>query len=63
MRTGFSDSNGKRSLGICLDDLASELSSRSVEIRNAVKASGFGRHNIAKDFVPARSRDPTIKRG
>jgi hypothetical protein len=63
MRTGFSDSNGKKSLGICLDDLVSHLSSSSVEIRNAVKTSGFGRHNIAKDFVPVTSTDPAIKRG
>ena len=63
MRTGFSDSNGKSSFSICLDDLTPHLSNSSVIIRNAVKTSGFGRHNVAKDFVPAKSRDPTIRRG
>ena len=63
MRSGFTDSNGKKSLGLCLDDLASHLSSTSLDIRNALKASGFGRHNIAKDFVPMNSSNPTIKRG
>ena len=63
MRSGFTDSNGKKSLGICLDDLATHLSTSSLDIRNAVKASGFGRHNIAKDFVPITSTNPTIKRG
>ena len=52
----------KKSSGVCLDDLASHFSSSSLDIRNAVKASGFGRHNIAKDFVPVNSTNPTIKR-
>ena len=63
MRSGFTDSNGKKSLGICLDDLATHLSTSSLDIRNAIKASGFGRHNNAKDFVPITSTNPTIKRG
>ena len=63
MWTGFTDSNGKKAIGVCLDDLKPHLTKPPVIIRNATKSSGFGWHNIAKDFVPLESNDPVIRRG
>lgn len=53
---------GKEVVAICLDDIASYLSATTKQIRESVKALGFGKNNCAKDFVPKGSTDCVVKR-
>lgn len=53
---------GKEVVAICIDDIASQLSFTTKQIRDSVKAKGFGSNNVAKDFVPKGSTDSVVRR-
>ena len=60
MRTGVS-CEGKEVLAVCWDDIPKLLHS-PILIQKKIKDAKIGKHNIPKDFVPAGSPDPAIKR-
>ncbi len=62
MRTGISYM-GHKAVAICLDDVLPHLSADASTIKKAVKTGAVGGHNVAKDFVPPKSEDPSIRRG
>ena len=53
---------GKDVVAKVLDDIASHLSSTTKQIKDSVKATGFGNNNISKDFVPRGSTDSVVRR-
>ena len=61
MRTEVSY-HGKEVLAICLDDISYIFSNPTLTIRQQLKETNMGKHNIPKDFVPADSINPIIKR-
>lgn len=62
MRSGVSY-QGKQAVAVCVDDLSAPLHISTDNVRRAVKESGCGKHNVAKDFLAIDSTNPVIKRG
>ena len=62
MRTGITY-QGKPVIGVCFDDVTRQIPVTPAVVRDRVKGSGLGKHNISKDFLPTNSTDLTIRRG